>query len=185
MGADHRRKQHNFSIRFRQSRSSSLLLPAALHHRAPRCESVLRLISEALYGIVSPDEHFLLVSNAVDLRALIAFSVAMVLEGRAAIRRWRLLCGPTDSNFARRVGKWTLRARFGTDSTRNAVVSLVLRCCLMLESIEGWPAAQRGTPATWRRQDTCRGAAGWNTRVVVIRKRAAVMIGYAPPKSSH
>ncbi|PKN47945.1 MAG: nucleoside-diphosphate kinase [Deltaproteobacteria bacterium HGW-Deltaproteobacteria-17] len=44
--------------------------------------------------------------------------VAMVLEGSAAITRWRALMGPTDPS---RAEPEALRARFGTDITRNAV----------------------------------------------------------------
>ncbi len=44
--------------------------------------------------------------------------VAMVLEGPAAITRWRALMGPTDPS---RAEADALRARFGTDITRNAV----------------------------------------------------------------
>jgi nucleoside-diphosphate kinase len=44
--------------------------------------------------------------------------VAMVLEGSAAVARWRALMGPTDPA---RAEPEALRARFGTDLTRNAV----------------------------------------------------------------
>lgn len=44
--------------------------------------------------------------------------VAMALEGDDAIARWRTLMGPTDPAKA---GPDALRARFGTDLTRNAV----------------------------------------------------------------
>mmetsp|Transcript_27620 Transcript_27620/g.68843 ORF Transcript_27620/g.68843 Transcript_27620/m.68843 type:complete len:1504 (-) Transcript_27620:594-5105(-) len=47
--------------------------------------------------------------------------IALCLEGRGAIERWRQLCGPTDPDTARTIAPWTLRARFGTDATRNAV----------------------------------------------------------------
>jgi len=50
-----------------------------------------------------------------------AGAVLLCLEARGAIERWRLLCGPTNSEEARKRGKTTLRARFGTDGTRNAV----------------------------------------------------------------
>ncbi|PFH35577.1 hypothetical protein BESB_052280 [Besnoitia besnoiti] len=59
-----------------------------------------------------------------DLRLLMTSPdgvVAMILEGQAAIRRWWLLCGPTDSAVARRLAKQTLRGRFGCDATRNVV----------------------------------------------------------------
>jgi len=44
--------------------------------------------------------------------------VAMVLEGSAAITRWRALMGPTDPAKAE---PEALRARFGADITHNAV----------------------------------------------------------------
>jgi len=47
--------------------------------------------------------------------------VAMCLEGRGAIGKWNLLCGPANSGIAREHAPTTLRARWGTDSTSNAV----------------------------------------------------------------
>lgn len=47
--------------------------------------------------------------------------VAICLEGRGAIGKWNLLCGPVNSGVARAHAPTTLRARFGTDSTNNAV----------------------------------------------------------------
>merc|ERR1719265_860934 len=48
--------------------------------------------------------------------------VALCLEGPGAIERWRLLCGPTNSHVARETtNNSTLRAKYGTDGTMNAV----------------------------------------------------------------
>eukprot|EP00929_Paragymnodinium_shiwhaense_P015313 TRINITY_DN123389_c0_g1_i1.p1 TRINITY_DN123389_c0_g1~~TRINITY_DN123389_c0_g1_i1.p1 ORF type:complete len:1512 (-),score=471.27 TRINITY_DN123389_c0_g1_i1:162-4697(-) len=47
--------------------------------------------------------------------------VAMLLEGRGAVARWQLLCGPINSGAAREVAPTSLRAIWGTDSTSNAV----------------------------------------------------------------
>ena len=46
---------------------------------------------------------------------------AMCLEGNGAIEKWRLMCGPTNSDAAKRAAPDSLRARFGTDGTCNAV----------------------------------------------------------------
>lgn len=46
--------------------------------------------------------------------------LAMELKGSNAVTRWRSLIGPTDSLSARREAPSSLRARFGTDNTRNA-----------------------------------------------------------------
>jgi adenylate kinase family enzyme/nucleoside diphosphate kinase len=47
--------------------------------------------------------------------------VAMCLEGRGAVGKWQLLCGPGNSGAARENAPRSLRARWGTDSTCNAV----------------------------------------------------------------
>lgn len=47
--------------------------------------------------------------------------VAMELVGPDAIHRWRSMIGPTDSLRAKEQGPHLLRARFGTDGTRNAL----------------------------------------------------------------
>lgn len=47
--------------------------------------------------------------------------VAMELVGPDAITRWRNMIGPTDSQRAKEQGSHLLRARFGTDGTRNAL----------------------------------------------------------------
>lgn len=47
--------------------------------------------------------------------------VVLVLEGDDAVKRWRELIGPTDSQAARRTSKRSIRAKFGTDKQRNAV----------------------------------------------------------------
>jgi len=46
--------------------------------------------------------------------------VALALAKPAAIRAWRVLCGPTNTAVARRDKPASLRARFGVDGTRNA-----------------------------------------------------------------
>jgi len=46
--------------------------------------------------------------------------VAFELMGSSAVTRWRELLGPTDSAVARSEAPLTVRARFGTDNTRNA-----------------------------------------------------------------
>ncbi|KAJ3238716.1 Thioredoxin domain-containing protein 3 [Chytriomyces hyalinus] len=46
---------------------------------------------------------------------------AMVLEGPAAVQAWRNLAGPTNSETAREVAPWSIRAKFGTDGSNNAV----------------------------------------------------------------
>ncbi|CAF4497293.1 unnamed protein product, partial [Rotaria socialis] len=47
--------------------------------------------------------------------------VAIELVGPDAINRWRSIIGPTDSQKAKEQGPLLLRARFGTDGTRNAL----------------------------------------------------------------
>ena len=47
--------------------------------------------------------------------------VALELLGRDAVSRWRQMMGPTDSEAARRDAPDSIRARYGTDKTRNAV----------------------------------------------------------------
>uniref|UniRef100_A0A8C9VEW7 Nucleoside diphosphate kinase homolog 7 n=1 Tax=Scleropages formosus TaxID=113540 RepID=A0A8C9VEW7_SCLFO len=46
--------------------------------------------------------------------------IAMELMGEEAVSVWRKLLGPTDSDAARKEAPESLRARFGTDGTRNA-----------------------------------------------------------------
>lgn len=46
--------------------------------------------------------------------------LVMVLEGTDAIRSWRLLMGPTNTQAAEKEAPNSLRARFGTDGTMNA-----------------------------------------------------------------
>lgn len=46
---------------------------------------------------------------------------ALELEGLGAIAGWRAMMGPTDSSKAKAVAPTTLRAKFGTDGTKNAV----------------------------------------------------------------
>ncbi|BBN06885.1 nucleoside-diphosphate kinase [Marchantia polymorpha subsp. ruderalis] len=45
----------------------------------------------------------------------------MVLEGEGAIKKWRALMGPTDSNKARITAPDSIRAAFGTDNQMNCV----------------------------------------------------------------
>jgi len=47
--------------------------------------------------------------------------VAMCLEGRGAIGKWLLLCGPANCATARQRAPTTIRANWGTDSMSNAV----------------------------------------------------------------
>lgn len=47
--------------------------------------------------------------------------VVLVFEGPDAVSGWRQLIGPTNSQKARREGRESVRARFGTDGQRNAV----------------------------------------------------------------
>ena len=46
--------------------------------------------------------------------------VKMELSGPNAIKEWRTLIGPTNSNTAREQAPSSIRARFGTDNQRNA-----------------------------------------------------------------
>ncbi|XP_076807174.1 nucleoside diphosphate kinase homolog 7-like [Clavelina lepadiformis] len=46
--------------------------------------------------------------------------VAMEIMGSDAVKQWRKLLGPTDSNAAREQEPTSLRAMFGTDNTKNA-----------------------------------------------------------------
>ncbi|KAM7444388.1 Nucleoside diphosphate kinase 7 [Porites harrisoni] len=46
--------------------------------------------------------------------------VAMELKGSNAIEKWRTLLGPTDSATARNKAPISVRAKFGTDNTKNA-----------------------------------------------------------------
>jgi nucleoside diphosphate kinase len=46
--------------------------------------------------------------------------LVLVLEGTDAIRTWRLLMGPTNTQTAEKEAPHSLRARFGTDGTMNA-----------------------------------------------------------------
>mmetsp|Transcript_97952 Transcript_97952/g.153175 ORF Transcript_97952/g.153175 Transcript_97952/m.153175 type:complete len:1502 (-) Transcript_97952:162-4667(-) len=47
--------------------------------------------------------------------------VAMCLEGPGAVGKWNLLCGPRNSDIARKNAPSTLRAMWGTDGTSNAL----------------------------------------------------------------
>ncbi|TPX76673.1 nucleoside-diphosphate kinase [Chytriomyces confervae] len=46
---------------------------------------------------------------------------AMVLEGPSGVKAWRNLAGPTNSETARETAPWSIRAKFGTDGSTNAV----------------------------------------------------------------
>lgn len=48
-------------------------------------------------------------------------AVVMCLEGRGAIGKWSLRCGPQNSGVARERAPKSLRARWGTDGTSNAI----------------------------------------------------------------
>eukprot|EP00747_Dinoflagellata_sp_TGD_P161703 gnl/TRDRNA2_/TRDRNA2_178467_c0_seq1.p1 gnl/TRDRNA2_/TRDRNA2_178467_c0~~gnl/TRDRNA2_/TRDRNA2_178467_c0_seq1.p1 ORF type:complete len:1499 (-),score=413.44 gnl/TRDRNA2_/TRDRNA2_178467_c0_seq1:56-4552(-) len=48
-------------------------------------------------------------------------AIAMVVEGRGAVRKWLLCCGPTNAGLARDYAPTTIRARWGTDSSSNAI----------------------------------------------------------------
>ncbi|CBZ53950.1 MGC78790 protein, related [Neospora caninum Liverpool] len=85
------------------------------------CQRHLRLTETAVDAVYEEhkDKPFF-----DDLRLFLTGSdgvAVLILEGQAAIRRWTLLCGPADSARARRIAKGTLRARFGSDATQNAV----------------------------------------------------------------
>eukprot|EP00929_Paragymnodinium_shiwhaense_P112965 TRINITY_DN81225_c0_g1_i1.p1 TRINITY_DN81225_c0_g1~~TRINITY_DN81225_c0_g1_i1.p1 ORF type:complete len:1601 (+),score=458.56 TRINITY_DN81225_c0_g1_i1:48-4805(+) len=58
-------------------------------------------------------------------------AVALCLEGRGAVHKMQLICGPQSSGTAREVAPDSLRAVWGTDSTSNAV-----HCSLSLESAD-------------------------------------------------
>jgi len=58
-------------------------------------------------------------------------AIALCLEGRGAVNKWRLLCGPASADAARQRARTTIRARWGTDSTSNAV-----HCSSSLEAAE-------------------------------------------------
>jgi nucleoside diphosphate kinase len=47
--------------------------------------------------------------------------VALALAGRGAVATWRRLCGPTSTETAKVEAPESLRAKFGTHATRNAV----------------------------------------------------------------
>lgn len=47
-------------------------------------------------------------------------SLVMVIEGVDAVGEWRKLLGPTSTQDAQKRSPFSIRARFGTDSTRNA-----------------------------------------------------------------
>ena len=47
--------------------------------------------------------------------------VALALRKRKAITAWRSLCGPTSTETAKEKAPKSLRAKFGTDNTKNAV----------------------------------------------------------------
>ena len=46
--------------------------------------------------------------------------IKMELEGKDAVRRWRELLGPTNSEVARQEATGSVRARYGKDVQRNA-----------------------------------------------------------------
>jgi nucleoside-diphosphate kinase len=48
-------------------------------------------------------------------------AIVMCIEGRGAIGKWLLACGPGNSGFAREIAPTTLRAAWGTDSVSNAI----------------------------------------------------------------
>lgn len=48
------------------------------------------------------------------------FIVGMELVGDNAIKRWRDLLGPTNTQVAQESAPTSIRAKFGTDGTRNA-----------------------------------------------------------------
>ena len=62
--------------------------------------------------------------------------LAMILEGTDAIRTWRILMGPTNTQVAEKEAPNSLRARFGTDGTMNAthmgLMPLTLPCARLI-----------------------------------------------------
>lgn len=46
--------------------------------------------------------------------------IKLELQGENAVRRWRELIGPTDSEKARKEASSSIRALYGTDNQRNA-----------------------------------------------------------------
>ncbi|KPP73842.1 Nucleoside diphosphate kinase 7-like [Scleropages formosus] len=68
--------------------------------------------TERTLGVIKPDALLKFVTSGP--------LIAMELMGEEAVSVWRKLLGPTDSDAARKEAPESLRARFGTDGTRNA-----------------------------------------------------------------
>jgi len=72
---------------------------------------------------------------------------AMILERDEAVERWRKAIGPTDAAAARETAPESLRAKYGTDKTRNALHGSDSRESAALEIAQLFPnrtAAARG-----------------------------------------
>eukprot|EP00798_Chlamydomonas_sp_ICE-L_P024150 gene24154-9736_t len=69
--------------------------------------------------------------------------VAMELMAPGAIRKWRELIGPTNSDTARKEAPNSLRAHFGTDGTMNG--------CAMDLIPDTWPGCGQGHPSCHRK----------------------------------
>mmetsp|Transcript_16939 Transcript_16939/g.40401 ORF Transcript_16939/g.40401 Transcript_16939/m.40401 type:complete len:231 (+) Transcript_16939:95-787(+) len=72
---------------------------------------------------------------------------AMILESDEAVERWRKAIGPTDAAAARETAPESLRAKYGTDKTRNALHGSDSRESAALEIAQLFPnrtAAARG-----------------------------------------
>eukprot|EP00048_Salpingoeca_helianthica_P021883 m.15007 g.15007 ORF g.15007 m.15007 type:complete len:195 (+) comp6575_c0_seq1:151-735(+) len=109
----------------------ALIKPDAVH----RADEILTAAQEAGFVILQKRRVHLSQEQASEFYAehfgkaffanLISFMgsgpiVAAVLSKPGAVQGWRDLLGPTDSTKARSAAPTSIRARFGTDGTRNA-----------------------------------------------------------------
>jgi len=75
-------------------------------------------LATSLYGNQSDQSHYDELVASITKEPGV---VALCLEGKQAIERWKLLCGPDDSEQARQIAPNSIRALFGTDVLQNAV----------------------------------------------------------------
>lgn len=102
----------------------------------PRADDIINLIKEAGYVIPNTDQVLLSKQRAADFYAehadrpfyndLVQYmasapSLVLVLRKQAAIASWRQMIGPTVPDTARKTAPNSIRAKFGTDPTNNAV----------------------------------------------------------------